>query len=63
MQLKYKVDNYLSFLYAIRHDKKNVNDINFVLMEDIGVCQIKVPVSEDEILWNIQHSIGKEAGI
>jgi 3-dehydroquinate synthase len=59
IEISYKVDNYPSFLYAIRHDKKNVNDINFVLLEDVGACQIKVPVTEDEILWAIQHSIGK----
>jgi 3-dehydroquinate synthase len=63
IQFKYKVDNYLSFLYAIRHDKKNINAINFVLLEDIGACKIKVAVSEDEILWAIQHSIGREARI
>lgn len=55
--ITYKVDNYSSFLYAIRHDKKNVNEINFVLLEDIGVCKIKVPVSEEEILWALENSL------
>ena len=60
IEIRYKVDNYSSFLYAIRHDKKNVNNMNFVLLEGIGSCRIKVPVSEDEILLAVQNSISRE---
>jgi 3-dehydroquinate synthase len=53
----YKVDNYEAFLYAIRHDKKNNEKINFVLLEQIGGCRIKVPVSEEDILWAVNNSL------
>jgi 3-dehydroquinate synthase len=55
---KYKVDNHSAFLYAIRHDKKNLKDINFVLLKDIGSCIIKIPVAEERILKAIKNSIG-----
>jgi 3-dehydroquinate synthase len=55
--VKYKVDNYQTFLYAIRHDKKNDNSINFVLLQNIGDCKIKMPVSEEEVLWAVNNSI------
>jgi hypothetical protein len=61
--VRYKVDNVPSFLYAIRRDKKNIENINFVLMEDIGVCKIKVPVSEHEIIWAVENSISKEVKV
>jgi 3-dehydroquinate synthase len=57
----YKVDNYSSFLYAIKHDKKNLGKINFVLLEEIGICKIKVQVEEHDILWALEKSIMKEA--
>jgi 3-dehydroquinate synthase len=56
----YKVDNYSSFLYAIKHDKKNENAVNFVLLEDIGRCKIKVPIDEELIVWALKNSIDKE---
>jgi 3-dehydroquinate synthase len=52
----YKVDNYEAFLYAIRHDKKNNEKINFVLLERIGSCKIKIAVSEEDILWAVNNS-------
>lgn len=55
--VKYKVDNYQTFLYAIRHDKKNDNNINFVLIQNIGDCKIKIPISEEEVLWAVNSSI------
>lgn len=57
---KYKVDNYNSFLYAIKHDKKNSNSINFVLLKDIGQCEIKIKVNEEDLLWALENSIIKE---
>ncbi len=57
--IRYKVDNYSAFLYAIRHDKKNSKYINFVLLEDIGSCKIKIPVSDDSILSAVKYSIDK----
>ncbi|MCM0650403.1 3-dehydroquinate synthase [Clostridium swellfunianum] len=55
--IRYKVDNFASFLYAIKHDKKNSDGIRFVLLEDIGLCRIKVVVSEKDILSALQRSI------
>lgn len=57
---KHKVDNYSSFLYAIKHDKKNLNNVNFVLLRNIGQCEIKIVVSEDELKWALNSSICKE---
>lgn len=57
LPIGYKVDNYSSFLYAIKHDKKNTDNINFVLLEDMNKCRIKIPIKEDEILWAVENSI------
>lgn len=54
---RYKVDNYNSFLYAIKHDKKNSNYIKFVLLRDIGQCEIKINVSEEDLFWALENSI------
>lgn len=56
----YKVDNYESFLYAIKHDKKNSSSINFVLLKEIGKPEIKVPVKADHIVWALKSSIDRE---
>lgn len=58
---KYKVDNYNSFLYAIKHDKKNSDKLNFVLLKDIGQSEIKINVSKEELLWALENSICKES--
>lgn len=58
---RYKVDNYNSFLYAIKHDKKSFNETNFVLIKEIGNCEVKVPVSLEEIMWGLKNSIIEEA--
>ncbi|ERI91299.1 3-dehydroquinate synthase [Clostridiales bacterium oral taxon 876 str. F0540] len=59
MPSSYKVDNYEAFLYAIKHDKKNNDKINFVLLEDLNRCKIKVEVNEDDILLALKNSIDK----
>lgn len=59
LPISYKVDNYSTFLYAINHDKKNTEGIRFVLLEDIGKCKIKVPVTENEIILAIKESIDR----
>lgn len=56
----YKVDNYESFLYAIKHDKKNSSSINFVLLKEIGNPEIKVPVEAEHIVWALKSSIDRE---
>ncbi|WP_050608469.1 3-dehydroquinate synthase [Clostridium niameyense] len=56
---KYKVDNYKSFMYAIKHDKKNTNKIMFVLLEKIGKFKIKVEINEKEIIEAMEESICK----
>jgi 3-dehydroquinate synthase len=57
LPIKYKVDNYSSFMYAINHDKKNNNKIKLTLLREIGDCEIKVEVSEEEILLALRESI------
>lgn len=57
----YKVDNYKSFMYSINRDKKNVNEnINMVLLENIGKYKIKVNVKNEDILNALKFSISKE---
>jgi 3-dehydroquinate synthase len=56
----YKVDNYESFLYAIKHDKKNSDAINFVLLKEIGEPKIKVKVVPEDIIWALKCSIDME---
>ncbi|WP_446899329.1 3-dehydroquinate synthase [Clostridium sp. LBM24168] len=53
----YKIKDYTSFLYAIRHDKKNNDSIRFVLVEGIGKYRIKVEVEEGEINRALRESI------
>jgi len=60
LPISYKVDNYEVFLYAIKHDKKNNDKINFVLLEDLNKCRIKVEVQEEDILWALKNSITME---
>lgn len=59
LPVKYKVDNYSSFMYAINHDKKNNDKIRFVLLEEIGKCKIKVEINEEEILAALKESIAR----
>lgn len=59
LPVKYKVDNYNLFMYAINHDKKNNNKIRFVLLQDIGNGKIKIEVNKEQILEAIKQSIGK----
>jgi 3-dehydroquinate synthase len=56
---RYKVDNFASFLYAIKHDKKNNDSIGFVLLEQIEKCRVKVAVSESEIIEAVKLSISR----
>lgn len=57
----YKVDNYKSFMYSINRDKKNINEnINMVLLENIGKFKIKVIVKAEDILNALKLSINKE---
>jgi 3-dehydroquinate synthase len=60
---KYKVDIYNSFLYAIEHDKKNSNNINFVLLKDVGHCEIKVNINKEDLIWALENSICKEVKV
>jgi 3-dehydroquinate synthase len=57
LPVKYKVDNYSSFMYAINHDKKNNDKIRFVLLEEIQKCKIKVEITEEEIFTALKESI------
>ncbi|AVQ45309.1 3-dehydroquinate synthase [Clostridium botulinum] len=60
LPLFYKVDNYKTFLYAIRHDKKNRDKIRFALLEEVGKVKVKVEVEENEIIKAIKESIDRE---
>lgn len=57
LPINYQVDNFSAFLYAISHDKKNTESINFVLLEDIGKPKTKVCVNESDIIWAVKNSI------
>ena len=59
LPVKYKVDNYSPFMYAINHDKKNNYNIRFVLLEEVGKCKIKVEITEGEILSALKESIAR----
>lgn len=59
LPVKYKVDNYSAFMYAINHDKKNNDKIRFVLLNEIGKCKIKVETTEEEILSALKQSIAR----
>lgn len=59
LPIKYKVDNYNLFMYAINHDKKNNDKIRFVLLQDIGEGKIKIEVSKEQIFEAIRQSISK----
>ncbi|WP_027624710.1 3-dehydroquinate synthase [Clostridium lundense] len=59
LPVKYKVDNYNLFMYAINHDKKNNDKIRFVLLQDIGEGKIKIEVSKEQIFEAIRQSISK----
>lgn len=59
LPVTYKIENYPSFLYAIKHDKKNDSSIRFVLIEDIGKCKIKVEVNEKDIERALSESIDR----
>ncbi|AAO36163.1 3-dehydroquinate synthase [Clostridium tetani] len=54
---KYKVDNYNLFMYAINHDKKNKDNIRFVLLKDVEKPEVKIEVNKEEILKAIEESI------
>lgn len=58
--VRYKVDNYSAFLYAINRDKKRINEKNFVLIEDLNQCKIKIPINEAQIISAIKNSISRE---
>jgi 3-dehydroquinate synthase len=59
LPVKYKVDNYYSFMYAINRNKKNSDKIRFVLLENIGKCKINVEVSAEEINKALKESISR----
>lgn len=59
LPIKYKVDNYNLFMYAINHDKKNNDKIRFVLLQNIGEGKIKVEVDKEQIFEAIKQSISK----
>jgi 3-dehydroquinate synthase len=57
---RYKVDNYDLFLYSIKHDKKNSdNIINMVLLQELGICKTKVQVTSEDIIKAFEASIGR----
>lgn len=59
MPVKYKVDNYSAFMYAINHDKKNSDKSKFVLLEDEERCKAKIEVNYEEINMALKESISR----
>ncbi|MBU5482974.1 3-dehydroquinate synthase [Clostridium sp. MSJ-11] len=56
---KHKVDNYKLFMYSINHDKKNDEDLNFVLLNKIGDPKIRTKVSKEQLYSALNNSINK----
>ncbi|MBC2396611.1 3-dehydroquinate synthase [Clostridium tetanomorphum] len=59
LPIKYKVDNYNLFMYAINHDKKNNDKIRFILLQNVEKGVIKVEVNKEQLLQGIEESISK----
>ncbi|MBR9646893.1 3-dehydroquinate synthase [Clostridium tyrobutyricum] len=58
LSTRYKIEDYCKFLDTIKHDKKNDENIRFVLIEkSMGDYKIKVEVTEAEIKKALGQSI------
>lgn len=57
LKLDYYIKDYKNFLKTIKSDKKNDDNMRFVLLNAFGHMTIKVVVAEDELLWAIKESI------
>ena len=57
---RYKINNYKVFLSALKHDKKMINGISFVLLEDMNKCKIKMAINEKQITDVLKNSISRE---
>ncbi|WP_040211910.1 3-dehydroquinate synthase [Clostridium polynesiense] len=55
----YKINNIDTLISIMKKDKKNDNDIRFVLLENIGKCKIKCKVTEEELTKAIKEGIGE----
>lgn len=60
LRVRYKIDNYDIFLATLKHDKKMINGISFVLLEDINKCKIKIAINEKQIIDVLKNSISRE---
>ena len=57
LKLNYCIKDYRNFLKTIKSDKKNDDNMRFVLLGTFGDMTIRVVVTEDELLWAIKESI------
>lgn len=59
LPIKYKVDNKDLFMNSINHDRKNNENVNMVLLQDLENYKINVPVTNEDILRAVKGSIHK----
>lgn len=57
LKLHYYIKDYNNFLKTIKNDKKNDDNMRFVLLNAFGDMAIKIVVTEDELLLAIKESI------
>lgn len=55
----YNITNADKLISLMKKDKKNDEEIRFVLLEDIGKCRIKTKVTAEEIIKAINEGIGE----
>lgn len=55
----YNINNIEEFVSIMKRDKKNDEEIRFVLLEDFGKCKIKTTVTQEELLKAINEGIGE----
>lgn len=55
----YNINNIEEFISIMKRDKKNDEEIRFVLLEDFGKCKIKTKVTEVDLLKAINEGIGE----
>lgn len=58
--VKYKIKDYDLFLSAIKSDMKMINGINFVLLEKLNQCKIKMAINDKMIIDVLKSSISRE---
>lgn len=56
---EYKIHEYDKFFNVLSHDKKNTMGLNFVLIDENGICKTKVKVTREQVVKALQQSIDR----